>query len=400
MRIFFVAYEGADVVCIRPVLRALVADGTWEPVFVPGTDFKAERGLAEADAPGIVPVRSLRDPLADAADAAAGERVLDRARALGAALTASPVFESRAAGAAIERVFARPYMAEVCARYEAVERALSAFARDERPALVVLPEDTDYIRGRLAARVLQSCGAVIVCLVPWFYGAFLSNPLLGTRWADQYLVPTSSYAERLLAGGVAADRITVVGDPAFDTLPSALARPSQPGSLLYALQGLVWEREIVADLIEIVRSDRKARLRIKPHPRLPFPAWLRDIELAGRVAIVEQGADLHDLLRETTAVIGQSSKMLYEASILGRPVIVPHYDTTPLLLDLPAEDRGHIVARTKGALRHKVERALDGHGRPLTIAAIAPHHPHATQRVVERLDGVRKRLAGGHSSGV
>jgi predicted glycosyltransferase len=122
---------------------------------------------------------------------------------------------------------------------------------------------------------------------------------------------------------------------------------------------------------------------------------LRNIELADRVAVAERAADLLDLLRETTAVIGQSSKMLYEASILGRPVIVPHYDATPHLLDLPPVDRDHIVARTKRALRQKVERALDGHGRTLTIAAIAPHHPHATQRVVERLDGVRKRLERG-----
>jgi hypothetical protein len=290
--------------------------------------------------------------LADAAGDVAGERVLDHVRALGGALTASAAFESRVAGVAIERVFAPPYMAEVCARYEAVERALAAFAGDERPALVVLPEDTDYMRGRLAARVLQSCGAVIVCLVPWFYGAFRSYPLLGTRWADQYLVQTSSYAERLRAGGVAADRITVVGDPAFDTLPAAIPRPAQPGSLLYALQGLVWEREIVADLIEIVRSDRQHSCASSHTPACRFP---RGCATSSWQAVWRSSsrAPTTRLAARNDAVIGQSSKMLYEASILGRPVIVPHYDTTPLLLDLPAEDRGHIVARTKRALRHR-----------------------------------------------
>src|SRR5262249_51919543 len=156
-------------------------------------------------------------------------------------MTAAPGFESRMAGMAIERVLARPYMAEVCARYEAVERGLMAFARAERPRLVVLQEDTDYMRGRLAARGLQAFGATIVCLVPWYYGAFRSYPLLGKRWADQYLVPTSAYAERLRAGGVAAQRIAVVGNPAFDALPRTSPRRLPSDRLLYALQGLAWE---------------------------------------------------------------------------------------------------------------------------------------------------------------
>jgi hypothetical protein len=398
MTIFFVAYEQANVVCIAPVLRALAGQGAWDPIFVPGTDFKAHRGLAEAIAPAGVRVWQLRVPpgaVATGHAADAHRTVLDRVRELGAGLTESNDFECRVVGAAMQRVFAQPYMPEVCATYAAVAQGLAAFARSERPALVVLAEDTDYMRGRLAARVLLACGATVVCLVPWYYGAFRSYPLIGTRWAARYLVPTRSYGERLVAGGVARDRIAIVGDPALDALPAAAGHPSRPGGLLYALQGLPWEREIITDLVEIVRSERRATLHIKPHPRLPVPAWLQDVETAGNVVVADRDADVRALLIEATAVVGQSSKMLYEASILGCAVIVPHYDATPLVLDLPDTDREHVVARTRKALRRKVELVLTGRGRGLTRAEIAPHHPHATARVVECLQSVREWLERG-----
>ena len=396
MKIFFVAYEQANVVSIAPVMNALARAGSWDPVFVPGVDFKEYRGsLATAMAPAGITSRTLEDEVDVSNIECARQRgavVLERVRRWAATVSISREFEGRVAGSGLDALFAREYMTQVFEAYATIESTLEDFARRERPRIAVVQEDTDYMRGRLAARVLSRNGAVVVCLLPWYYNVFLSYPLVGERYATHYCVGNRVYGDRLAAQGVPLDRISVVGNPGFDALATCDARAPATPSFLYALQGGRWEPQIVTDLVSIFDDLRGAQLRIKPHPRLPYPEWLGHINAPANVAIVAREADGVRLMSESTCVIAGTSRMLYEASILGCTVIVPHYSAMPPSLYLPAADRDAVVARTRGGLRRNVELVLAGRGCALTRAEIAPHYPHSTQRVIQCLEELRDRL--------
>jgi len=397
MRIFFTAYEQANVPCIAPVMRALSQRDGWEPVFVPGLDFKEHRGcLAHATGPAGVPLSRLGDWLVPSEVEQAGQRgriLREHVVRWASACAGAATFETRIVATSLKGLLERSYMPSLFEAYARYELALEAFARKERPKLVVLPEDTDYLRGRLAARVFNGHGVPVVCLVPFYYNVFLSYPLLGERYAARYLVMNRSYADRLARHGVASDRIDVVGNPAFDTLRQESESPQGSPTFLYAMQGLPWESEIVSDLVAIFRDLPQAELAIKPHPELCRPTWLASLSTTRNIHVLAPDADAHILLQQATCVIGQSSSMLYQASVLGRAVIVPHYDPAPLSVYLPESDRSQVLARTKADLRHKIESILAGRGRGLAREEIAPFYPKSTERVVDCLESVRAQLS-------
>lgn len=397
MKVFFIGYEQADVPFVAPVMLALAKRDGWEPVFVPGLDFKEQRGcLALATGPPGIAVRRLQDELPPCESAAARRCGLGlRAAALGRAKTAAAdgTFDARLLGTSLSSLLERPYAPELFEAYAECEAALHALARRERPRLVVLPEDTDYLRGRLAARVLRAYGATMVCLLPFFYSVFSSYPLVGERHADRYLVTHRSFADRLAGQGIAAERIEVVGNPAFDALGEASELAEGSAQFLYALQDVAWEREIVEDLVAIFRDLPAADLTVKAHPALSPPAWVASLAMPPNVRLVGREVESGQWLRCATCVIAQSSTMLYQASILGRAVIVPRYDPAPPGFHLPPGDRARVVARTKTELRERIEAVLAGEGRGLAREEVAPFHPRSTQRVVCCLEAARARLS-------
>ena len=390
--ILFAGYEEANLGCIAPVLAALVRERVARPIVVPGVDFKPHRGLRTAPpVPGLA-----ARPIAAALTGPERARAERRGRALTRAARrwaatppdAAPPRE-RLAAAALRRLFDQPAMPEIFAAYASVDRAIADVLRRERPRLVVVPEDTDYMRGRLVARIVAAHGVRLVCLTPWYYSVFRSYPLVGARRADHFLVGTRAHAGRLRAAGVAPSAITVVGHPELDAITPTPAPP--PGAFLYALQGMPWEREIATDLTAILRDEPRARLIIRPHPALPRPAWLDAIDAPRTVRVAPATARATTLLDEAQCVVAQTSRMLWEASLRGRSVLLPHYDATPLTVALPAGDRRAVVARSAAELRRRVRTVLDGRGRGLTRPAIAPHHPRATARVVAALRALLPR---------
>ncbi len=285
-------------------------------------------------------------------------------------------------------------MPALFAAYATTEMAAAKLAVSEKPSLVVLPEDTDYLRGRLLARVFREHGAYVVCLPPWYYSAFVRYPLIGTRYAHSYLVGTHSFARRLLHAGVGHERLWVVGCPVFDEVAVTPAPP--PGRFLYALQGLPWEQGIVGDLLRIFAGEPEATLILKSHPQLPRPDWLRRIRQPRNVRLAAQDKPLASLLKDTRCVIAQSSRMLFEAAVSGREILVPHYDATPLPIDIPAKNRRHVVASSAEELQRMVRQTMAGRGHSLTRADIAPYHPKATQRTVEVLSRLLSEHAPNH----
>jgi len=387
MKIFFVGYEQANVCYILPVLRALQRHPRLQPVFAPGTDFKEHRGLHTAAAPRGIAARHL-DAALDTAELAAAERRgvalcrTARGWAADAADAAAPL--TRVLAGRLQHLLGRRAMPGLFRTYARIERAAAALARREQPRLVVLSEDSDFLRGRLLARIFAAHGARVVCLTPWYYSTFDSYPLIGERRAHAYLVGTGAHARRLIAAGVPRRCVEVVGHPVFDAL-AADASPA-PGHFLYALQGLPWDRTIAVDLLAAVAAQPGARLTIKPHPQLPLPAWLARLARRDHVRIAPARTAGIALLGDVRCVVAQTSRLLFEASLLGRDVIVPHYAATPLLVALPRRDAAAVVAASAAQLRQRVRESLAGRGRGLSRAAIAPHHPHATQRAVQALE--------------
>lgn len=386
--IAFVGYEAADLGCIAPVIAALERDGIARPVVVPGVDFKPHRGLHTSPA-----LAGFEHPaiaaLSRAGAARHGGRLDRRARRWTAAPPAAATARQRVVAATLHDLLDGPDMPEIFAAYAEVAHAAADFMRRRRPRLVVLPEDSDYLRGRLLARIVAAHGGRLVCLTPWYYPAFVSYPLVGARLAHHYLVGSRAHAQRLRAAGVAPGAVTVVGHPELDPIAPTPSPP--PGRFLYALQGLPWEREIAADLAAILGDEPTARLVIKPHPGLPRPTWLDALAHPRNVRLAPATADTAALLRRTHCVIAQTSRMLWEASLLGRCVVVPHYDATPLGIALPARDRSAVVVRSADALRRLVRATLAGNGRGLHRATIAPHHPQSTTRVVTALRALLRR---------
>ena len=379
--ILFAGYEEANLGCVAPVMAALARRGV-TPLFLPGTDFKPHRGLRTATAPAGVAAPSPLVALPASQRAAArrhGVALLRRARNWARHL---PLSEQPAA-AALRRLLEPPAMDAIAAAYAQLAAAAAEIARREPARLVVLSEDSDYLRGRLLARVFAAEGRRVVCLSPWYYAAFASYPMVGRRRADHYLVGSDAQARRLRAGGVAADAVTVVGHPELDAVASL--PPAPPGGVLYALQGLPWEAEIAADLVAWTRRRRDARLVIRAHPTLPRPAWLRRLGRGHGVVVAPAAANVSDLLAAAQCVVAQTSRMLWEASLAGRSVVVPHYDATPLPIAVPAGDRRAVVATSGAALQRRLDAALDGRGRGLDRDVIAPHHPRATARATAAL---------------
>ena len=379
MRIVVAGYERADVGCIAPVMAELARRGV-EPLFLPGTDFKPHRGLRGFRAPAGVAALSARlPPSRRASTRRAAAALLRRARRWAGDLRA----DDRVAAAALRGLLDQPAMASIAAAYAELAAGAADLARRERPSLVLLPEDSDYLRGRLLARLFAAQGSRVVCLSPWYYAAFSGYPLVGERRADHYLAGSEAQARRLRAGGVAADAVTLVGHPELDAVTPLATAP--PGGVLYALQGLPWEAEIAAELVAWTRRRRDARLVIRTHPTLPRPAWLRRLGRGHGVVVAPAAATVTDLLAAAQCVVAQTSRMLWEASLAGRSVVIPHYDATPLPIAVPAGDRRAVIATSGAALRRRLDAALDGRGRGLARDVIAPHHPRATARAAAAL---------------
>jgi hypothetical protein len=398
MKVWFAAWEKADFRCIESVFDALLAHPRLEPVLVPGFDYKFTRGEVQ---PWRIPDRFARIIPADLLTPAEQVATEARAAVLRTELLAEAGTESAPArrpdawiegtvAASLRRRLEDEALAPALAAYAGQEAALSRLAELHRPRLVVVPEDTDYARGRLAARIFGAAGARVVVLSAWYYGVHEVYPLGGPRPAHHYLAMGRAFAERLVDAGADPGRVEVVGNPGFDHIvsrrraePLAGTQPPPPPvgprgrTLLYALQGLPWEREIASDLEALAVRHPGLRLAVRRHP---------EMQQSSGLPTGWHGLEGPDWLEEADGVVAQTSTALYDASVAGIPVIAVHYDPRPMPVYIPLADRPRIVAGTPRELGDRVAAFMAGRGHAMDAREIAPHHPRATAAVVEALD--------------
>jgi hypothetical protein len=380
----FLFFEKANYGVAQPVMRTLHERGIVRPVFVKGFDYKESSGVIDPWWP-VEPFEtldildSLTPPDARAADQAA--------RAVPSRLQVSDPgsdFESRAAACLIERHLTQSWMPDVMRALARVQAALGRFCVERQPRFVVLPEDTDYVRGRMAAPVLKAAGATVVILAPHYYNMFVRYPLVGRRYADHYFVMNDVLEGRLRQLEVPPDAISIVGSPAFDDLGAIPpGRPATP-TFLFAAQGLATDSCVLADLVAIFRAMPGCQLLIKPHPEQR--AAFSGVTGHDNILLLDASEPARAVLARVSCVIAQTSTLLYEAMAIGRPVIVPHYEPGPLPIHLPPEVADGAVAAGREPLARLVRNAVAGRLPQAPAAAIQPAGFSATDRVVRWIE--------------
>ncbi|MFN8524815.1 MAG: hypothetical protein U0821_17095 [Chloroflexota bacterium] len=234
-----------------------------------------------------------------------------------------------------------------------------------------------------------------------FRPAFLELP-------DRLACPDPETAEALGQGGAPRERLAVTGNPAIEALvPSATPRRpassqldvlfvSQPVELTGEERSLflIDERETLAHVIQalgMVRTHRggSVRIRIRRHP-IEEP-W-RCMPLAEGIAVVDDPhADRVVSALAADLVVGISSSLLTEASVLGRPAIA-HLPGAHWRRELvyPAT---HRVVRTETVeqLIAAIDERIDGRAETMDVRA----HVGAARAVAQLvLDAAARAMRG------
>ncbi|MCB0405467.1 MAG: hypothetical protein KDD51_11830 [Bdellovibrionales bacterium] len=215
---------------------------------------------------------------------------------------------------------------------ERLEKNLTYFLKTFNPDLVVLPEETDCARGRLATLVLARFPKIRKSvLFPLYYQLFESYPVSLAPSAHHYVVSCEGLNLLLERGAPPHTRIQYLGFP-FGVYPTP---PPERKCLLYLLQGIQYEARVVSEVLKAAATTG-FEVVLKPHPRNPQPSHeiceIALTERGMRIAPVERS--FRELVCESAAVVGQTSTGFFEALALGRPLLVAHYQAGPFPLRL------------------------------------------------------------------
>lgn len=388
MNVYFLFFEKANFPFAASLMRDLRSKSRFRPVYMPGFDYKEFAGtISPLRLPEDITCRYAEDYLDPAAVAAANRRARSTEALFGRLqrkLTELPPGStqpraSRALSCSLEKLQHLAGFPSVLQCYFRYQAALREFCRTERPAVAVLPEDTDYIRGRLAATILRDSGVAVLIAAPPWYSRFRSYPLVGPRYADGYLVGSTDHRRRLLQCGVPPEKISLIAYPEDF---AGMGRDRAPGGyLLYAMQGIAWERLIVRDLCSIVRGWRDAPpLLLRPHPEASA-AWLHaELDPGKDIALCPSHSSAESALAGACAVLGQTSGLIEQALRRGIPAAAVQYDGLPPLIDYSDAPRHFAVLRDK----HQIAEWLAA--RPATAVELpASPGPAASTELLRRL---------------
>jgi hypothetical protein len=350
-------FEKANVPAVEPLMRRLLDHHDLRPVFVKGFDYKEKTGE-------IIPLEPIPgipwDELSNYHCANAG--TCNTTPRFGGPGPRGDSTGDGIAAALFNAVLTRSGMESLFEDYLSERVALEAYCRKRRPKVAVLPEDTDYIRGRMACGILRSHRCRIMVLAPNYYNVSVKYPLAGERLGDVYIPATGLMADRLVESGVAVECVHARGFPGAPREEKELWSATPRDAVLYALQNLPAEERVLLEIGEIVASRFPGlELRVKAHPNSnPEPAVVATVEGRPALRLLPAVTDLSAALREVRAVIAQTSTVLYHAMAAGLPVLIPKFDGLPLAVDLPAQVAAQSVVETRTQASELLERILDG----------------------------------------
>ncbi len=341
--ILFLFFEKANFSTVEPLLREIELQRPERAAFVKGFDFKEESGeIPKWELPMDLRVIELPQPSSSclAKWFEWGRQVV-------------PVLKDSGDRVPLEALLAQNYIPQLRQRWAEVGAATETLLKQLKPPLIVLPEDTDYIRGRLAGRIAKGLGITTVVLSAHFYDRWLRYPMVGERYGDYFLVLNELSKARLLAQGILADRIHVIGNAALTTTPVSETAPPR---LLLCEQGRPGEKAWVEDVVEWFSNHPHAKLWIRPHPHskrtLVYRLLPPNAELAPPLS-------LDALFPQVRGVIGETTSVLWQASAAGLATIIVHYGFGPIEIALPPSAKSSL-ARTQCQLGELLSQAIRG----------------------------------------
>ena len=388
-RVHFMFFEKSNFLMIKPLFDGLISHPSIQPVYIRGFDFKEYTNqISPLTFPEHYPVCNLDDtaeqtnqtvqnqtgsfPIARARDGTADQTLVD-----------SLLFS----------VSQRSYIPVLEEQVAVYEQMLEKFCQSRQQGVVVLPEDTDYIRGRLACRVLSRFNFRIIILTANYYNYFVRYPLVGKRFGHLYLTATRPMKTRLQnqlrINGLSPDTVHFCGTPAFDRFKEINCSGTR---ILYVCQDLPNESRVCLEIADILdREFNGTGLTIRPHPESPRPKWIDELSVRENVSPSSPDSTLEQDFEKSIAIVAQTSGVIYLALVADAPVIIPNFSGLPLPIDLPDAIRNQSEVKNRTEICRLILKILENRYALNPVDWLLPKQPSTTlliQHITSQLEQI------------
>lgn len=207
--------------------------------------------------------------------------------------------------------------------------------------------------------------------------------------------------------GIASDRLHITGAPHFDGLSGhdpdvaavreRLGVPDGDTIVTVASQPFDDEvrRSILDAIVNHVASLEGVTVILRPHPREDVALHREFANRSNDDLRIATDADIHDLLSASDLLLAVNSTVIFEASLLGTPVLVLSF-TDERDHPLYSPENGYPCVNDPDQLGELVTDALDGDQRELRAhqPSFGRQYAHnADGRAAERVASLVERLA-------
>ena len=259
----------------------------------------------------------------------------------------------------LTRQFQSPPFEQLLFHYCQARFAFAQFLTDEKPQVVVLPEEGEFLKGAAAAGVCQEAGVPTIVLASPHWNLLPTRPWVGRHSAAAYVISEQTVYDLLLARGISREKIFLASG---STLPAEHREPQPHQRLLFPLQGQAGDQVILGDLYALLPEFENIELVVKAHPDLdPSLREVPPSSISSRVTFLAEG-NIASALATATAVIGGDSIVLHQGRAFGIPGIEVNYSGMPSRVS-PAgseEDDGILHVATPLELRETLSALSSG----------------------------------------
>ncbi len=225
------------------------------------------------------------------------------------------------------------------------------------------------------------------------------NRLVTDRIAHLLLTPSSDGDENLLAEGVSATRIRLVGNVMIDTLVGLLAKAHERWPSLQAQWGLERfalvtlhrpsnvddERKLVALLETLASIARELPVVFPIHPRTRESIRRAGFDVPPGLTVVDPLGylDFLALQQRATVVITDSGGVQEETTFLGIPCLTMRANTErPVTISIGTNT---LIGDDLALLRAQVQAVIEGRGKRGAVPPL--WDGHAAERIIDVLLG-------------
>jgi UDP-N-acetylglucosamine 2-epimerase len=241
-----------------------------------------------------------------------------------------------------------------------------------KPDLMVVPEDTDYLRGRLWASLAKQYQIPVCVIWPAWYNFIQIYPCIAKRIAQKWLVFGMHSKRFLISHGVDASEISCVGSLRFEQL--AMQRKYLSGNAIRQQYNIMLPKNYILFVAQI-RDDTEYYIRkliaavetvpglsllIKVHPddRMESFSWLSALCRKNRDISVSKTIPFKESIYYSKAIVTLSSTAAFEALIMKKAVILLQFNHTVDEFALRGKKSPFHYAVNEDALRLVITKIL------------------------------------------